>query len=684
MFKFSIGIVNRTKRLQLHTQNNRIAQLLAQVNKLQYYSTFDKNYGLTASSSDDKPIKKRRPKPIDPQTQGIFDLAAQFESSAHIKPVKEESVNLKEYYLEYIGKNNGLNEIEDLVVRITKAFDKAQMKKYILDNIDGKFKNNKWTKKELVYWILEKEGVRVRKIEEMKEEKEMEVEIIDKVEEEFQSSKKEIYFLICKGGENLRNLELLGNSDMEINLELESYIIRGSKKEIEKTQKLIKELMNFTTLTIDITSLYQQDNKFIKKNAELLAAIAHTTGTYITVSHMNNGQQLCLTGLNSREIKQSLEWIYQTFKLNHNELPKLDLYYSNRKNTLYQSPIVDSIEFNSFFNNFSMFQIKEDMIEEILEEDKYDITKKLDYLNSYKMLNDKLINKHNNLTLPEIFDSITSKIVRPGFEPKIIAKFGHSTYFNKLQFAQANYFDQQIKINNLKEQFDNNNDLDSYFINSFPLHKLREDYLKSTTKEYYSIEYSPISIKQNPFFINDYFNINEMVKIPNKNLLLELDKLKYNLNLKFKLYIDENNNTKIEDSYYLMDQQIVNLEIGNSNSSLQFQIFNQSNLSSNLECFKQYLNSIKIQNQQIYILNQFEFPILNQNQLQFQLVKVQKIKEYKFDIKLNEWDKEIQVECLEVIGNEKEEQHRRVVKTNISNDEESTNVLNSIINLCYY
>ncbi|KAG0239299.1 hypothetical protein BGX31_002864 [Mortierella sp. GBA43] len=112
----------------------------------------------------------------------------------------------------------------------------------------------------------------------------------------YQSSRRELFFMLEAEGDTLRRLEKEMNVRVAINIANETYMIQGSEKAIMDAQDQIRELVMVTEETWNISSYSDRD--LVMSAPSVLEDIARRSGTFVSAG--SDGNTLIIAGRSSK------------------------------------------------------------------------------------------------------------------------------------------------------------------------------------------------------------------------------------------------------------------------------------------------------------------------------------------------------------------------------------------------
>ncbi|KAJ9058653.1 hypothetical protein DSO57_1010222 [Entomophthora muscae] len=464
--------------------------------------------GLSPSSINDKNVKvlkekrtvakeKKRPskakaQAISPMDQRVTDLIMSLETSFVKNRTKLDPQDIERCYRPKDKFVLNQKEHYKLSKSIVESFNLAQLRKYIAGFSPEKDQilnassacqislaermhlkmtvTKNYGKEQLANHIIKLWGIDVLSTPIFTPESTAPLDFI--TEEEFPSNKHELYFLVCKGGEHLRRLELLGNAQIQINPDEESYTIRGDPSEIEKTKKMIRELLVYKTLDLDINEINCHDPNFLRMNGELIAGVAQTAGTYITAQPSPTGQRLIILALQEKDIKRTQQLLEEAWKLQHPPAPRavlLHLPEALSKDGLDLFPSADPAYLPEFYQTHTMFHLRPSTeLRSTLENIQVDSNALLLPHTIDKRLSAFSEQSRASIHLRDVPELLLQSARYSGFETQLEARFGHILNFNRRAFNYPGFYEKP------SEKALQNMGPDSYFLPSFPRHRVWE------------------------------------------------------------------------------------------------------------------------------------------------------------------------------------------------------------------
>ncbi|KAF9288448.1 hypothetical protein BGZ68_000239 [Mortierella alpina] len=118
--------------------------------------------------------------------------------------------------------------------------------------------------------------------------------------EELPSSRRELFFILGSDGASRRQLEKEKGVRISINIEDETYTIRGSKESIQDAKAWIQERVAVTEEAWDVSS-YSNRSLIMKEPSEL-EEIARRSGTFVSASNENT---LVISGRSDKDMEEA-------------------------------------------------------------------------------------------------------------------------------------------------------------------------------------------------------------------------------------------------------------------------------------------------------------------------------------------------------------------------------------------
>ncbi|KAI0226525.1 hypothetical protein L0F63_001028 [Massospora cicadina] len=401
--------------------------------------------------------------PVDPLDERVVNLIANLRTSSTHQRIKSDPQDIERVYRPRGIRRIGLEAYNKLCRGISESFTVAQLKAYIasynpaLDPVGLAARAIPLH----VRWKAKRQPTRHLKKEDLA------ANILTMwgvgAEEEF---------ITVEAGENLRRLELLGNSTIEIDIEAETYTIRGDPSEIKKTRALISETIRAQTLDLDFSKLAEYDPNFLRGNRELIAGVAQVAGTYVTGSLSPTGQRINISGLQRVDIIRTQHLLEEAWRLIHPPVPRAVFLHTPDElpeGGLVAFPASDPAYMPDFYRAQTMFWLRPPAeLGPMAHKLRVEASDRL-VLQTH---DDRLAFRPDEsaIQLRDLPELLLQSVRRPGFETQLEARFGHVLNFDRHQLHLPAYFNHPVG----DALADPIPVTDSFFLLSFPRHRVWE------------------------------------------------------------------------------------------------------------------------------------------------------------------------------------------------------------------